>query len=149
MKRMLGLIGMLTVAAAGGAQGQGGGGSGGGTGRDMGTGRGRQVADHWISPDSLIAMLGITDPAIAGKITLHLAEVDSAMKEAAEERKRNVERRGLPGAAQAMGVQLDRLQGRIRVHLNEVRKALPKENRAAFDRLEKPDVRPAKLRGRL
>lgn len=147
MNRMLGAVTILTLGTVGVVQAQGGGGSGGGTGRDMGTGKGRQVADHWISSASLIAVLSITDTTIAGKIAPHLAEVDTAMKQAAEERQKNFERRGLPGGARAMVTQLDRLQLTINRHLRDLRNALPKENRAAFDRIEKPDVRPAKLRG--
>jgi hypothetical protein len=106
-----------------------------------------QVADHWISSDSLITAFGITDTAIVRAIVTRVAGIDAAMLEAAEIRRNNSDLWGMSGRGQPMLLKLEQLQRTIEDHLKELRNALPKEKRGAFNRIERPDVRPSKMRG--
>lgn len=103
--------------------------------------------DHWITTDSLMKALGITDAKIKDAVAPHLAEVDKIMKTVAEDRAKMRAAMqaggGMPSdsARQAMMGKNQEWQKGLDAHLGAVREALPEANRAAFDALQKPAIR--------
>jgi hypothetical protein len=75
----------------------------------------------WMTPDSLARAVGLTDSAALEQIAPHLEAIQLALT-----RGRN---------DPALG---EVYQQRIDAHLVQIRQLLPEENRAAFDRLQKP-----------
>ena len=100
--------------------------------------------DHWITADSLVKALGISDAKVKDAVAPHLAEVDKIMKAAADERQKMRSAMqaggGMPSdsARQAMMAQAAEWQKGIDSHLAAARAALPEGYRAAFDALRKP-----------
>ena len=138
MKRVAGLSLVLALTLAGSALAQGG---GGGMGGGM---RGAPPADHWLSADSLVKALGITDAAVAGKVAPHLAEVDKLLKAAADDRQKAMaamQSGGAPPDRQAMAAKNEENQKALDTHYGAIRAALPAANQAAFDALQKPALR--------
>jgi hypothetical protein len=138
VKRIAGLLIALTLATAGTALAQ--------------RGMGMPMPDHWLSADSLAKAVGVTDAAVVAKVAPHLAEVDKVLAAVAAERRKMMEAMQAGGgrpdqaAMQAMRTQAEENQKAVDQHLAAVRDALPEPNRAAFDALAKPNVRP---RGRM
>lgn len=102
--------------------------------------------DHWITADSLVTAVGVTDPKVKDAVAPHLAEVDKIMKTAAEERQKMraaMQGGGMPSdsARQAAMARTQEWQKGIDTHLAAVREALPEANRAKFDALTKPAMR--------
>ncbi len=137
MKRVAGLSLVLALSLAGSALAQGGGGMGGGMGRQA-------PPDHWITADSLVKALGITDKSVAAKVAPHIAEVDKILKAAADDRQKMMaamQGGGGPPDRQAMMAKNQENQKALDAHFGAIREALPEASRAAFDALEKPGMR--------
>lgn len=142
MKRVAGLSLVLALTLAGSALAQGGG--------MGGMGRPQAPLDHWITADSLFAALGVTDASNKAEVVQHLAEVNKILKTAADERQKRMQAGGgMPDSATraTMMNQMQEWQKGLDAHLGAVREALPGANRAAFDALQKPSVRPMGGRG--
>ncbi|MSR05912.1 MAG: hypothetical protein EXR93_02395 [Gemmatimonadetes bacterium] len=127
-------LSLVLALLAGPAVAQGGGG--------MGRG-GPPPADHWVSADSLVKALGITDASVSAKVAPHLAEVDKILKTAADERAKMMGGGGPPDPAvrQAMMGKMTEWQAALDGHYGAVRAALPAASQAAFDALQKPALR--------
>jgi hypothetical protein len=112
-----------------------------------------QMQDHWITADSLVKALGITDAKVKEAVAPHLAEVDKILKAAVDERQKmmqSMQGGGAPpsdSARQAMMAKNAESQKGLEAHLGAVRAALPEANRAAFDALQKPALRMGRPRG--
>lgn len=142
MKRVAGLSLVFALALAGSALAQGGGMGGPGGMRPP-------MQDHWITADSLVKALGITDAKVKDAVAPHLAEVDKILKAVVEERQKMMQ--GMQGGGgmasmsdstrQAMMAKNAESQKALDAHLGAVREALPEANRAAFDALQKPALR--------
>lgn len=108
------------------------------------------MQDHWITADSLVKSLGITDAKIKDAVAPHLAEVDKILKTVADERKAMMQGGGgMPSDSvrQAMMAKNAENQKSLDAHLGAVREGLPEANRAAFDALQKPSLRMGGRRG--
>jgi hypothetical protein len=101
--------------------------------------------DHWMTFDSLVAAVGITD-AQKPEVQKHFDALNAVMKQAAERRAsmRGQMMGGGPPSQeqmQAMRAEFDKFQADVDAHYGEIRKLLNADQQAKFDALPKPTVR--------
>ena len=101
--------------------------------------------DHWMTFDSLVAAVGVTD-AQKADVQHHYDALNAVMKQAAE--KRRTMREGMMGAGgppsqtqrDSMRSAMEALQKDVDTHYNELRALLTPDQQAKFDALPKPQV---------
>lgn len=130
MKTLFSMAGLLLLAAPAVAQG----------GRQM-----QPPPDHWMTFDSLVAAVGITD-AQKPDAQKHYDAVNAVVKQAAEKRRALMSTMmggGPPSPEQrdAMRAEFDKFQADVDAHYGELRKLLNAEQQATFEALPKPTVR--------
>lgn len=133
MKTLSAVAGLLLLAGPALAQGGG----------------GRQFPpppDHWMTFDSLVAAVGITD-AQKAQVQHHYDGVNGVMKQAAEKRRSMRESMmsgggGPPSPEQreAMRTEMEKLQKDVDTHYGELRALLTPDQQAKLDALPKPQV---------
>ncbi len=104
----------------------------------------RAPADHWMTIDSLVAAVGVTD-AQKADVTKHYDELNAVMKKAAAERQKVM---GGMGAGerpsqeqmQAFRTTLESLQTELDGHYKAIRGLLNADQQAKFDALPAPRV---------
>ena len=129
MKTLYAVAGMLLVAAPAMAQG-------GGMQR-MGP-----PPDHWMTFDSLVAAVGITD-AQKADAQKHYDAINDILKQAAERRTQMRGQMGQMGQMSqeqrdSMRTQFQQTRSDIETHYNELRGVLTPDEQAKFDALPKP-----------
>ena len=111
-------------------------------------GGGRQFTpppDHWMTFDSLVAAVGVTD-AQKANVQHHYDALNGVMKQAAEKRRTMREAMmgggGPPSAEQreSMRTEMDKLQKDADTHYDELRALLTPDQQTKFDALPKPQV---------
>jgi hypothetical protein len=106
-------------------------------------GQRRAPPDHWLTIDSLVAAVGITD-AQKPDVTKHYDAVNAIMKQAAHERQEMFASMGgeRPSAdqMQAFRTKLESMQVDLDKHLKELRDLLTPEQQAKLDALPQPRV---------
>ncbi len=101
--------------------------------------------DHWMTFDSLVAAVGITD-AQKADVQHHYDGVNAVMKQAAEKRRARMEamRSGggppSPEQREEMRTEMEKLQKDVDTHYGELRSLLTPEQQAKLDALPKPSV---------
>ncbi len=101
--------------------------------------------DHWMTFDSLVAAVGITD-AQKAQVQHHYDGVNAVMKQAAEKRRSMRESMmgggGPPSPEQreAVRTEMEKLQKDVDTHYGELRSLLTSEQQAKLDALAKPTV---------
>lgn len=109
-------------------------------------GGGRQFTpppDHWMTFDSLVAAVGVTD-AQKADVQKHYDAVNAVMKQVAE--RRRAMRESMMGAGgppspeqrEAMQAEMAKFQKDVDTHLGELRALLTAEQQAKLDALPKP-----------
>jgi hypothetical protein len=126
MKTLYAVAGLLLVAAPAMAQG-------GGMGR-MGP-----PPDHWMTFDSLVAAVGVTDAQKADAQT-HYDAINDILKQAAERRSGMRGQMGQMSTEQrdSMRTQMQKTRSDIETHYNELRAVLTADQQTKFDALAKP-----------
>jgi hypothetical protein len=111
-------------------------------------GGGRQFTpppDHWMTFDSLVTVVGVTD-AQKADVQKHYDALNAVMKQAADARRTRMEamRSGggppSPEQRQAMRAEMEKFQKDIDTHLGELRGLLTPEQQAKLDALPQPQV---------
>jgi hypothetical protein len=111
-------------------------------------GGGRQFTpppDHWMTIDSLVAAVNVTD-AQKADVQKHYDALNAVMKRAAEARRTRMEamRSGggppSPEQREAMRAEMEKFQKDVDTHLGELRALLSAEQQAKLDALPKPIV---------
>jgi hypothetical protein len=111
-------------------------------------GGGRQFTpppDHWMTFDSLVAAVGVTD-AQKADVQKHYDALNGVMKQAADARRTRMEAMRSSGGPpspeqrQAMRDEMAKFQKDIDTHLGELRALLNADQQAKLDALAKPQV---------
>lgn len=111
-------------------------------------GGGRQFTpppDHWMTFDSLVTAVAVTD-AQKAEVQKHYDALNAVMKQAAEARRTRMEAMrsagGPPSQEQrdAMRAETEKFQKDIDTHLGELRALLTPDQQAKLDALPKPQV---------
>ena len=106
-------------------------------------GQRRAPPDHWLTIDSLVAAVSITD-AQKQDVTKHYDALNVIMKQAADERRKMFESMGgerpSPDQMQAFRTKLETMQVDLDKHLKELRDLLTPEQQAKLDSLPQPRV---------
>lgn len=111
-------------------------------------GGGRQFTpppDHWMTFDSLVAAVGVTD-AQKADVQKHYDALNAVMKQSAEARRTRMEAMraggGPPSQEQreAMQAEREKFQKDIDTHFGELRALLTAEQQGKLDALPKPTV---------
>lgn len=111
-------------------------------------GGGRQFTpppDHWMTFDSLVAAVAVTD-AQKADVQKHYDALNAVMKQAAE--KRRTMREAMMGGGgppsqeqrESMRTEMDKLQKDVDTHYNELRALLTPDQQTKLDALPKPQV---------
>jgi hypothetical protein len=98
--------------------------------------------DHWMTLDSVVAAVGVTD-AQRADVAKHYEGVNAVMKRAADERRAMREQMGgggMPSEEQraAMRAKFEEIQKEIDVHYFALQALLAPEQQAKFDALPRP-----------
>jgi hypothetical protein len=118
-------------------------------------GGGRQFTpppDHWMTFDSLVAAVGVTD-AQKADVQKHYDAVNAILKQAAEARRARMEamrsggERPSPEQREAMRAEGEKNQKDVDMHYGELRSLLTAEQQAKLDALPKPMVMPRRPPG--
>jgi hypothetical protein len=108
-----------------------------------GAGGRRAPVDHWMTIDSLVAAVGVTD-AQRPEVTKHYEELNAVMKKAADERAKMFQAGGGERPSQeqmtALRSKLDFMQGDLDKHYKAIRGLLNADQQAKFDALPAPRV---------
>jgi len=101
----------------------------------------RAPADHWMTIDSLVAAVGVTD-AQKADVTKHYDELNAVMKKAAAERQKMMSggERPSPEQMQAFRTTLESMQTELDGHYKAIRGLLKADQQAKFDSLPAPRV---------
>jgi len=111
-------------------------------------GGGRQFTpppDHWMTFDSLVAAVAVTD-AQKADVQKHYDALNAVMKQAAE--KRRTMREAMMGGGgppsqeqrESMRTEMDKLQKDVDTHYTELRALLTPDQQTKLDALPKPQV---------
>jgi hypothetical protein len=101
--------------------------------------------DHWMTFDSLVAAVSVTD-AQKAEVQHHYDALNAVMKQAAE--KRTSMRQAMMGGGgppsqeqrDAMRTEMEKFQKDVDTHLGELRALLTADQQAKLDALPKPQV---------
>ncbi|HEY2824672.1 MAG TPA: hypothetical protein VGI83_03920 [Gemmatimonadales bacterium] len=114
----------LVVAMAAPAMAQGG----------MG-GQGRGGRDHWMTADSLIAAVGVTDSAAKAGVTMHLTELNAVYKA-----RMDAMMAARNGGARPDSAAMAKWQTDAMTHYDAIGKLLNPAQKTKFDALTKPQL---------
>jgi len=107
--------------------------------------------DHWMTLDSLVQAVGVTD-AQKPDVEKHYHALNAGMKKAADERRAMREQMGgAPPAPEQMQAMREKMQGAqtdLDSHLKAIRDLLTPEQQTQLDALEKPRVMMGRGMGR-
>lgn len=101
--------------------------------------------DHWLTLDSLVQLVGITE-AQRSQVAQHYEAINAVLKKAAEERRRLREQfmagggPPSPEQRQAMQATFQRFQAEVDQHYTALRQLLEAEQQAKLDALPRPRV---------
>jgi hypothetical protein len=108
----------------------------------QGPGGPRQASpDHWMTIDSLVAAVGVTD-AQKADVTTHYNELNAVMKKAADERAKMFQSMGGERPSQeqmqAFRTKLESMQSELDGHYKAIRGLLNADQQTKFDALPAP-----------
>jgi hypothetical protein len=107
-----------------------------------GAGGRRAPADHWMTIDSLVTAVGVSD-AQKADVTKHYDELNAVMKKAAAERQKMMGgggERPSPEQMQALRTAMESMQTELDGHYKAIRGLLNADQQAKFDALPAPRV---------
>jgi hypothetical protein len=108
-----------------------------------GAGGRRAPADHWMTIDSLVAAVSVTD-AQKADVTKHYDELNAVMKKAADERSKMFQSMGGERPSQEQmqefRTKLEAMQTELDGHYKAIRALLNADQQAKFDALPAPRV---------